>query len=83
MRAKQYNSQDVAYLIAEVNKLTPKELDRLHGIIINSDTNTVEDVINGQIFNSVTEWANSIYADESVIYEDERIGKASKFDDYY
>ena len=79
MRGNHHNSQEVSLLIIEVSKMNPEELNRLHGITIN-DTKEVHDEVSGLTYNSVLEWANSIYEDEPE-YGSEKISKFYGFDD--
>ena len=80
MRGHHHNAQEVSFLIAEVSKMAPMELYRLHGITICPDTNLIFDDVSGQTFKTLLDWANSVYEDEES-YENERIGKNYGFDD--
>ena len=82
MRGNHHNSHEVSVLITEVNKMDPKELNKLHGITIDPKTKTVYDEVSGQIYANVLEWANSIYEDETNC-SSEKIGRDWLFDDEY
>lgn len=80
MRGNHHNSQEVSLLISEVSKMSSEELNIFHGITIDPSTKKVQDDVSGLTYNSVLEWANSIYEDEPD-YRNEKIGKAYGFDD--
>jgi hypothetical protein len=80
MRGTHHKANEVTLLVNEVKRMTADELYDTHWITIHPDTKQIIDGVSGKTFNSLLDWANSVYEDEPA-YGNEKIGKFCGYDD--